>query len=129
MDAEKPNLAPPAPAQPQEPTPTEVPPTTPEQAMAAKRAMLVGHLPPQVEMAREALQQAGFRPLGDVVDLGNHACIECLPPADVGNQNGNFGAAGRASQALRNCGVRIGPEHINIVEVAGEFWSTVFQCA
>ena len=118
MDAEKPNLAPVVPAQHKEPKPTEVA-ATPEQAMAAKRPMLIGHLPPQVEMAHEALQQAGFRPLGDVVDLGNHACIECLPPTDVGNQSGNFGVAGRARQALRNRGLHIGPEEINIVEVAG----------
>jgi hypothetical protein len=117
MDAEKPNLAPAAPAQQQEPKPTEVAPAQPEQAMPTKRPMLVGHLPPQVEMAREALQQAGFRPMGDVEETGNYAWIQCLPPADNENQSSNFGVAGRASQALRNWGYDIGPDRIKIAEV------------
>jgi len=81
--------------------------------------MLVAHLPPQVEMAREALQQAGFRPVGHVQEIGDHAWIECLPSADTGSQGSTSGVAGRASQALRRCGFDVSPEHIVVMEAAG----------
>ncbi len=68
-------------------------------------------------MARDALQQAGFCPLGNVQEIGDHAYIECQPPADTGNQGSTSGVEARASQALRRWGFDVGPEDIDVKEV------------
>jgi hypothetical protein len=120
-DAEEPNYAAASPAQQEELEPAKIALPQPQQGIPTKCPMLEGHLPPHVEIALEALQCAGFRALGNVAEIGNQAWIKCLPPpADTGNAGSNYGATGRASQALRKWGFDVGPEDIEIKEVAGQ---------
>lgn len=103
------------------------PESTPQQrkqALASKRPMLVGHLPSHVEMARDVLERAGFRPVGNVTEIENFAWIECLPPPHPGKL-GTAGVADLASQVLRSAGYDVGPEHISMKEVAGRLLALI----